>query len=146
MVIAFGLFVGGFSLSSQSSIPDRVIVGAISVGSAAVVYFVAVLLLRVVKAPFQQIGALRAEVKELREQTVGLVIIKAEWGTAVDRDDVTGLLRRLVDNGRLDTSATTQVLGDPYPGEAKTLHVTYSCYGTERTEHFPEGNSVFIGG
>jgi hypothetical protein len=64
-----------------------------------------------------------------------LVIHLAEWGTgprAGDYEDVTETVAGRVENNAIAMRAADSVLGDPYPGRAKHLRVTYSFHCRRR--------------
>ena len=73
-----------------------------------------------------------------------LEIIKAEYWTDKVRLDVTDALRCMIVNGRLETTASNDIKGDPDYGKVKMLTIQYKVAGIEVTKEFREGSKVSI--
>jgi hypothetical protein len=74
-----------------------------------------------------------------------LNIISATYGARNRTIDVTGRLRSLVRDGRLDVTVNNSTFDDdPAPGTRKTLSVTYSIGGRQRQERITEGDRLSI--
>lgn len=74
-----------------------------------------------------------------------LTIIRATYGAPGQTRDVTGRLRARMRNGRLNMRVDNESLGgDPAPGAAKRLYVSYSVRGQQREADVPEGREINI--
>jgi hypothetical protein len=59
-----------------------------------------------------------------------LEIIKAEYGTEKEREDVTGKLIKLIKNNKLEIIVSNEILGvHPDPGIRKSLYIKYKFNG-----------------
>ncbi|MCL2640987.1 MAG: hypothetical protein FWD53_09100, partial [Phycisphaerales bacterium] len=74
-----------------------------------------------------------------------LKILAAEWGTGNAKIDVTKLIEMRVKNGGLQITANTITLGNPAPGERKTLAIKYEFEGKLLANSFGETDVVAIG-
>lgn len=75
----------------------------------------------------------------------GLTLVKAEYGRPGQWRDLTDLVSRSVRGSRLALHADNDTLGgDPAPGKAKTLRVTYRWNGREQTVETPENGDVVL--
>ena len=73
-----------------------------------------------------------------------LKIVKAVYGARDQWVDVTALVAAAVHGNRLSILAGNDLAGDPIKDTPKTLNVTYSREGDERTARIPEGQELRI--
>jgi hypothetical protein len=71
-----------------------------------------------------------------------LAIVKAFWGTGSRMQNVRERVQGYIRNNRLSIKVTPQNLGDPAPGQNKTLSVTYRIGGVLYTATRVEGEML----
>jgi hypothetical protein len=77
--------------------------------------------------------------------TGNLKVIEARWGTLIRKADVTELLRKKLSGGRLEITASAELLGDPAPGSDKMLTITYELDGKRETAQFKQNEGISLG-
>lgn len=77
----------------------------------------------------------------------GLQIVRAEYGVGDRTVDVTNRLNSLIQNGQLNFQVSNQIMGgDPFPGERKTLTITYTYDGRTDQATIYEGDPLDLPG
>lgn len=74
-----------------------------------------------------------------------LKILEARYGTDGHWADVTSILRNLITSESLITNVNYRVLGDPAPGRAKRLELSYEFDGVTTKLTVPDNESLNIG-
>jgi hypothetical protein len=74
----------------------------------------------------------------------GLEIIQAVYWTPKVKLEVTEELKSMVVNGRLETTASNEIKGDPEVGVVKKLRIAYAFNGKTITKEFTEGDKIRI--
>ncbi len=72
-------------------------------------------------------------------------VVKAEYGADANWTDVTDRVRALVRGNGVEFTVDGQTLGDPLPGQQKTLRVRYVFRNRTRTENFRDLDVVRLG-
>ncbi len=85
-----------------------------------------------------------AGVKNFIDEVLGLEIIKAEYGTARNKVDITNELSDLITDGRLKIVISNSIGGDPEKGAKKSCKIKYSHQGEIIEKEIPEGNFLDI--
>lgn len=83
-----------------------------------------------------------ASTKEYKNENEELRIIQATYGTPSKSIDVTKKLNELIQNGKLNTTASNRLAGDPDVGTVKTLEVKYENNGILITKKYNENEAV----
>jgi hypothetical protein len=76
---------------------------------------------------------------------LSLKIVEATYGTNENYFDISKELTQLIKNNRLEFIMSNEIVGDPKPGEKKTLRITYQANKEEvKTRIYEEGAKVVI--
>ncbi|MDP0491263.1 MAG: protein kinase [Verrucomicrobiota bacterium JB023] len=71
-------------------------------------------------------------------------ILSATWGSGSTRADVSSLIKENIFDGKINLTASKNLLGEPAPSQYHDLKVEYEMDGSTRTKTIPEGQTLTI--